>query len=207
MPSLFYAKSPVVLASASPRRQSFLQELGIDFFVMQANGAEPLPYEGEVPHLYAQRAALAKAHMVADNCRDCVIIAADTVVTLYDGEDAKIFGKPKDEVHALAMLEILSGKKHSVITAVSLILPSGEEITFYDSTDVIFYPWKRDILLPYAYCGEPLDKAGAYAIQGQGSFLVESIHGSWSTVVGLPVNILVEKLLQYNLIEPVKVVT
>ncbi len=204
MQSLFYAQSPLILASASPRRQLFLQELGLSFTVVQPHGIEPLPEAGEQPHIYAQRAASVKAKFVAQRHAGLTVIAADTVVALYDetGTEGEIFGKPHDVAHALTMLESLAGREHKVISAVSLILPWGEEVLFYDSTDVHFHPWSKEILRNYAQCGEPLDKAGAYAIQGQGAFLVDKIVGSWSTVVGLPVTALVQKLLEHEVIAP-----
>ncbi len=204
MQSLFSAKNPIVLASSSPRRQLFLQELGLAYTVIQPHGIEPLPKLGEEPHTYAQRAASVKGRFVAERHAGAVVIAADTVVALYEegNTGGVIFGKPRDAVHALEMLENLSGQAHQVISAVSLILPQGKEVLFYDSTEVIFHSWSREVLAAYAQCGEPLDKAGAYAIQGQGAFLVDKIHGSWSTVVGLPVSMLVEKLLQYEMISP-----
>ncbi len=173
------------------------------FSLVQPHGIEPLPEPGEQAHVYAQRAASVKAHFVAQHHKNAAVIAADTVVALYDTHTCgEIFGKPRDDEHAFSMLKSLSGKGHKVITAVSLMLPWGEEELFYDSTEVFFHDWSDDILQRYASCGEPLDKAGAYAIQGQGAFLVERINGSWSTVVGLPVTLLVQKLLHHNIIKP-----
>ncbi len=203
MQSLFYSKSPLILASASPRRQLFLEELGVAFSVVQPHGIEPLPEEGEAPSAYAQRAASVKAQFVAQRNAGSTIIAADTVVALYDEQgNGKIFGKPRDGEHALTMLKALAGRSHQVISAVSLILPWGEEVLFHESTHVYFHAWAEEILTGYAHGGEPLDKAGAYAIQGQGAFLVERIEGSWSTVVGLPVTALVQKLLEHEIIAP-----
>ncbi len=197
---MFYAEKPLVLASASPRRQLFLQELGLAYTVVRPHGIEPLPDYNETPENYAMRAAKVKATFVAERHGDAVVIAADTVVALH----GKIFGKPKDAEHALDMLQSLAGKGHTVISAVCCLLPSGKELLFHENTEVFFHDWNEDILRNYAYCGEPLDKAGAYAIQGQGAFLVESIRGSWSTVVGLPVTQLVEKLLQNACIAPLQ---
>ncbi len=201
MKSLFYSKESIVLASASPRRRLFLQELGLAFDNVSSHGIEPLPNKNESPAQYAERSASVKAQFVAKRHGKAVIIGADTVVAL----DSVIYGKPKDAQHALAMLTALSGKSHTVISAVSVILPHGEEVLFHDSTEVFFHDWNQEILANYANCGEPLDKAGAYAIQGQGAFLVEKIVGSWSTVVGLPVTMLVQKLLELDSISPVSV--
>ncbi len=203
MQSLFYNKNTLILASASPRRQLFLEELGVAFSVVQPHGIEPLPEQGEAPCQYAQRAASVKAQFVAQRNAGSTIIAADTVVALYDEHGrGEIFGKPRDKNHALTMLKALSGRSHQVISAVSLILPWGEEVLFHESTHVHFHDWPEEILSKYAQCGEPADKAGAYAIQGQGAFLVERIEGSWSNVVGLPVTALVHKLLEHKIIAP-----
>jgi len=198
----------LVLASASPRRRSFLEEWGLPFVIARPGGAEPAPLPGEPPVAYAGRAAQAKAHATLSSlepetrCRS-LIVAADTVVAL--GES--ILGKPRDTADAIAMLQRLAGRGHEVITAVCLLLPQStsrhtEEI-FSDTSRVFFHPWPLPLLTAYAATGEPTDKAGAYAIQGQGAFLVERLEGSWSTVVGLPVTLLAARLLEYGCIFPV----
>lgn len=198
MRRLFHNCRPLVLASASPRRQLFLEELGLDYTVVRPTGVEPRPLEEEMPASYSVRAAVAKAravaHVIAEETAgsEAVIIAADTVVALED----ELLGKPEDAEDALRMLCMLAGREHSVISAVSVIFPGGDEVDFYDTTEVHFHAWPEEVLRAYAYSGEPLDKAGAYAIQGQGAFLVEAIRGSWSTVVGLPVTQLVALLLE-----------
>ncbi len=194
----------IVLASASPRRQQFLQELGLTYTVLCAQDVEPKPEYLEKPEDYALRAALTKGRHVAKNCADAVILSADTVVSV----EGQILGKPKDSTEALTMLTLLSGKIHTVISAVSIIFPpafeSGqrEELCFFERTEVCFHPWPESVLAAYAVSTEPLDKAGAYAIQGKGAFLVKYINGSWSNVVGLPVTKLVDILLQRKLIKP-----
>lgn len=195
--AIFTSRAPVILASASPRRQLFLKELGLAYTVVRPSGAEPEPRPGESPEGYARRAAQAKAHAVAAADKNAVIIAADTVVALGD----IILGKPLDAADALRMLRLLAGRAHRVISAVCLCFSqSGEEETFQDSAEVRFHPWTEAVLAAYASTGEPMDKAGAYAIQGQGAFLVDSITGSWSTVVGLPVAQLAALLLQKGII-------
>ena len=208
MRALFTARCPVVLASASPRRQLFLEELGIAYTVVRPQGVEPRPLQGENPAAYACRAAVAKARAVAEALSEegaadlagGLILAADTVVALGD----TLLGKPRDEDDALHMLRQLAGRSHQVISAVSCVLPGvgerAEEVSFYDSTEVLFHPWPESVLAAYARCGEPMDKAGAYAIQGQGAFLVSGIRGSWSTVVGLPVTQLTALLLDRGVI-------
>ncbi len=215
----------LLLASASPRRRQFLSEWGLPFELARPGGAEPLPEPGENPDAYTRRAATAKAHAVAaglysTSATDAtllhsrtIILAADTVVTV----DGDILGKPNDSCHALKMLQRLTGRGHEVISAVCLLLPSPagtasvdeagrpvnlEEQVFSDVSRVFFHPWPEDVLRAYVDTGEPHDKAGAYAIQGQGAFLVDKIEGSWSTVVGLPVTQLAHLLLNRGFMQP-----
>ncbi len=206
MQAIFSTIMPLILASSSPRRQLFLQELGIEYSLVCPPNVEPLPYEGENPTMYARRAALSKARATLSYLKTkqsfvepesaSVILAADTVVALGD----TILGKPQDATDALRMLSLLAGKKHTVISAVVLLFSTLDEYIFHDSTDVYMHAWSHDILTAYAHCGEPLDKAGAYAVQGQGAFLVQKIHGSWSTVVGLPLTQVTQALLQRGVI-------
>ncbi|MBQ3060633.1 MAG: septum formation protein Maf [Desulfovibrio sp.] len=194
----------LLLASASPRRRQFLEEWGLPFTLVRPGGIEPSPASGETPAAYACRAARAKAHaaaasLTAQERTGSLILSADTVVTLTDD----ILGKPHDAAHALTMLERLAGRDHNVISAVCLLLPDGQEELFSDVSRVFFHPWPRSVLQAYTASGEPDDKAGAYAIQGQGAFLVERIEGSWSTVVGLPVTPLARILLERGCMLPV----
>jgi septum formation protein len=199
---LFSLSQPLVLASGSPRRQLFLQEWGLDFSVHVPSIDEPLPMQGEAPAAYALRAALAKGRAVAASHPHSIVLAADTIVAL----GRSILGKPPHAAAALAMLQQLVGKTHQVITAVCLSLPQGQglpqEQSFTCSCDVTFAPWSSPVLAAYVRTGEPMDKAGAYAIQGQGAFLVSSIHGSWSTVVGLPVTEIAQRLEAAGLLHP-----
>ena len=191
----------LVLASASPRRRQFMDEWGLPTVVRPA-GVEPRPGHGESPAAYALRAATAKARAVAassDAGADGLILAADTVVAL----DSDILGKPADDMDALDMLRRLSGRGHEVITGVCCLFPDGSSAGFADTSAVRFHAWPDDVLRAYVRSGEPADKAGAYAIQGQGAFLVESVHGSWSTVVGLPVSRLAALLLEGGWMRPV----
>lgn len=194
---LFTARQEVVLASASPRRQQFLWEWGLAFRVVRPRGVEPKPAPGEPPKSYALRAAMAKAEAGRALAPEGVLIAADTVVAL--GGD--ILGKPRDDAEALHMLRRLRGREHSVTSAVSLLWDGGAE-HFSDSAHVRFHDWDDAALAAYVATGEPRDKAGAYAIQGQGAFLVSGIQGSWATVVGLPVGLLAQRLLHHGLVTP-----
>lgn len=196
-PPLFTACREVVLASASPRRQQFLREWGLAFRVVRPKGVEPKPAPGEPPDSYALRAAMAKAEAGRALALEGVLIAADTVVAL----EGDILGKPHDDAEALHMLYRLRGREHTVTSAVSLLW-DGQTEHFSDSAHVRFHNWDDATLAAYVATGEPRDKAGAYAIQGQGAFLASGIQGSWATVVGLPVGLLAQRLLRHGLVTP-----
>ncbi len=183
-PGAFEAVKPLLLASASPRRRKLLASLGVEFTVLPA-GAEPDPTPGEGQADYALRAARAKAEEAAALRPDSLIIAADTIVVL----GSEIMGKPRDAEHAVAMLTRLAGATHQVITGCCLFPPGGngtKPTTFAAFSDVTMLPATRQMLAAYVATGEPADKAGAYAIQGKGGFLVERVSGSYTNVVGLP---------------------
>ncbi|MBR5734471.1 MAG: septum formation protein Maf, partial [Desulfovibrionaceae bacterium] len=148
-------------------------------------------------------AALAKTLPVAKQHPEACVLGADTIVVLENS----ILGKPKDPGEALAMLKRLNGRAHRVITACAIAKPGTEAArqrleTIVDSTDVFFGQWPLSVLEAYAACGEPMDKAGAYAIQGTGGGLIKGIRGSWSTVVGLPLPLLLAHLLTHGVIAP-----
>lgn len=198
----FRSLHPLVLASASPRRRDFLQDMGLTFSCVHPNGIEPAPLAGEDPARYAQRAADCKSMAVAAQCPQHVVVGADTVVALQQ----TIFGKPNNKDHALHMLKSLCGRSHTVISALCVIFPAQAQkpqkiVRLHRATTVTFHPWPEEFLATYVATGEPMDKAGAYAIQGQGAFLVESITGSWSSVVGLPLTELMHILLEHNAVE------
>lgn len=174
----------VVLASASPRRRELLEQIGLPFTVRPA-AAEPavcgLSPEGTVCSV-----ALAKAEDVAAAASpDELILAADTLVYL-DGEP---LGKPADADQAASMLRRLSGREHDVYTGVALV-GNGRKLVRSERTSVRFRPLTEDQIRRYVETGEPLDKAGAYGIQGIGCLLVESIRGDYNNVVGLPLGLL-----------------
>lgn len=206
MRSPFLQTRPLVLASSSPRRQDFLRDQGLDFRILPARTEEDRPAPGEDPHAYVLRTARSKAENVRSSLMAepapgpsrsgapaPLVLAADTAVVL----DGGILGKPADQSEAVAMLERLAGRAHTVITACCLWCTEEDapHAEFADSTNVRFAPWPRELLEAYAATGEPLDKAGAYGIQGRGAFLVERIEGSWSTVVGLPVSRVMQALI------------
>jgi len=173
------------LASTSPRRREILQALGIEF-IRVAVDVDESALEDESPQQLVRRLALAKA----DACSDgSIVLGADTVVVLSE----RILGKPVDADDAIEMLLALSGCTHTVYTGVALKSPTGAR-SVVSATDVRFREIGRDEARLYWQSGEPCDKAGAYAIQGLGGQFIESIEGSYSGVVGLPVFETVELL-------------
>lgn len=171
----------VILASASPRRSELLKMIYEDFSVVPSNAEEIIPSEcasSEVPlHL-----AKCKAEAVANEHKNSLVIGADTIVLLNN----KIYGKPHNISEAKQMLNELSNNTHSVITGCCICF-NGCCKTFSQKTDVTFYPLTDDEIDKYIKTEEPMDKAGAYGIQGYGSLLVEKINGDYFNVVGLPV--------------------
>ena len=186
----------IILASASPRRRQLLEEIGFTFQV------EPVDIDetnqlGASPEEFASQLAEKKATIAAQKFPDALVIGADTVVV----QDNHIMGKPADAKEARIMLDKLSGQFHQVITGVSLIKAEFRSV-FYESTTVHFKRMMPAEIEWYIQTGEPMDKAGAYGIQGKGGLLVERIDGSYSNVVGLPMAELVEELLNLEVIEP-----
>ena len=179
----------IVLASASPRRRELLKELVPDFRVLPAKGeerADPSLSPEETVKELARRKAEEVAALIQS--QECAVLGADTVVAL----DGKILGKPKDEADAFRMLSALSGRTHEVFTGVCLILPGGEKTVRAERTEVEFYPLSEEWIREYIAGGSPMDKAGAYGIQDGG--LARRITGSYSNVVGLPLELCRELL-------------
>jgi septum formation protein len=172
----------LILASASPRRAELLHSAGFEFDIDPAN-IEEGPRDGELPATYTLRVAREKAEQVASRHPEgeVVVLGADTEVVI----DRRILGKPSDHPDARRMLEILSGREHWVFTGLVLIGPTrrAEEVV---STRVSFSRLTGTEMDWYVSSGEPMGKAGAYAIQGLGARFIERIDGSWSNVVGLP---------------------
>jgi len=186
----------IILASQSPRRKELLELAGIDHKVIVSEVEElldaDLDVEGQVQDL-----AIQKACVVAELYPSETIIGADTIVVV----DGMILGKPKNEEDAFAMLRNLSGRKHQVMTGVSLINKEKELLTsFVNVTDVEFYHVTDEWILNYIKSGEPMDKAGSYGIQGKGFELVKSISGDYYSVMGLPIAQLKRTLSHLNLI-------
>jgi septum formation protein len=177
---------PLILASASPRRRELLALLGLPFEVDPTGEEEALPAEHAAPARVAMRLARAKAAAVAARRPGCLVVGADTIVVL----GRRLLGKPVDPEHARAMLRALAGRAHRVVTGVAVIdrrrHPATEQVSA-ESTRVEFRPLDPREIAAYVGTGEPMDKAGAYAVQGVGSLLIRSIHGDYPNVVGLPV--------------------
>lgn len=169
----------IILASQSPRRKELLKLCGFEFEVKPADADETLP-EGLSPAEAVSYLSRIKAQAADD--KENLIIGSDTVVALH----GEILGKPADEKDAFIMLKKLSGKTHSVFTGVTLI-KKEKEITFYEETKVEFYSLTDEEIENYIKTKEPMDKAGAYGIQGFGGLLVKGIQGDFNNVVGLPV--------------------
>lgn len=178
-----------VLASASPRRSEILSVLGIAHERRPARIDESVQ-GGEDPEAHAERLARAKAMTVARQRPDAWVLGGDTVVVVDD----QILGKPVDESDALRMLLRLAGREHRVVSALALARPGDLIVSGVASTRVSFRNFGEDEARAYVATGEPMDKAGAYGIQGRGAALVEGITGDYSGVVGLPVSLLVELL-------------
>ncbi len=172
---------PLILASASPRRAELLRNAGISFIVEPAHVPEqPMPNEPSLE--YAKRLARDKARAIFDRHPDNVVLGADTIVVV----DEHLLEKPRDGEDAARMLRLLSGRLHQVITGVCLVA-QGFEQTEAEITEVRFSPLAESEITAYIATGEPMDKAGAYAIQGIASRWVERIDGCYFNVVGLPV--------------------
>jgi septum formation protein len=171
----------LVLASSSPRRAELLTAAGISFEAVDAN-VDETPLDHEAPQAHVRRLAEAKARAVAALHRDAMVLGADTVVVV----DGRMLGKPRSPGEAAEMLRALSGREHLVLTGVA-VLVGGVPRVEVETTRVRFGPLTAADVAWYVASGEPMDKAGAYAVQGLASRFVESITGSYSNVVGLPV--------------------
>ncbi len=177
---------PVVLASASPRRQELLKQLIHDFEIASAD-VDETPLSLESPWQTAERLARAKAKVVLARHPDHLVIAGDTVVAIPTQNAYTQLAKPKDAENAIDMLTHLSGREHLVITGVCLLAPDAEEI-FSVTTRVTFRALTGREIADYVATGEPMDKAGAYAIQGGAAGFVQGYDGSLTNVIGFPVD-------------------
>jgi septum formation protein len=185
----------IILASASPRRQELLEKIGLKFTADPSNYPEDLNQDLR-PEAQAKAISLGKARTAAQKYPDAIIIAADTFGVLR----GKILGKPRNAGEAVTMLQLMSGKSHRVITGFTVMdSATGKAVTRAVETRVYFKQLSSAEILDYVKTGEPLDKAGAYAIQGLGSLIVEKIVGDYYNVMGLPLNALAESLKKFGI--------
>jgi len=185
----------IILASASPRRREILKATGIQFIVDHAECDESL-HSFKDPHRLSKEISARKAAAVALKHPDAIIIAADTFIVFKN----ELMGKPHTDKEALRMLLQLNGKKHSVITGFTVFDTSKQKKSSGSvETKVFFNKMTYDELKAYVKTGEPLDKAGAYAIQGRGAFLVKKIEGDYLNVVGLPLCELLKTLKKFGI--------
>ena len=181
----------IILASSSPRRRELMTTAGLEFEIIVRDVDESIP-EGTAPVDAAKMTAKKKALAVAQEHSDCIVIGADTIVVA----DKKILGKPADKADACRMLRMLSGIEHEVITGVCIVCGDKSE-SFASVSKVNFYELTDEEIEAYVATDEPMDKAGAYGIQGRGCTLVEKIEGDYFNIVGLPVAELNRKLKNF----------
>ena len=183
----------LILASASPRRKELLGKIGLEFNIIPAKGEEVVTKN--LPWEVVEELSFQKAKEIADmQMEECIVIGSDTIVA--KGE--KIMGKPKDEADAYQMLSEIAGDVHQVFTGVRLIRTGKEPkvITFAEKTDVHLYPMSDEEIYAYIATKDPMDKAGAYGIQGDFAIHVKGIEGDYYNVVGLPIGKVYQELKQ-----------
>ncbi len=184
---------PLILASASPRRKRLLAQMGLPYRVVASRVREE--DNGESPENLCRNLAVLKAREVYGREKASWVLGADTIVVVA----GRVLGKPESHEDAQGMLSLLSGKAHEVITGFCLLNPLGRIARSESTTTAVrFKSLTEEEIAGYIQTGEPFGKAGAYAIQGVGAFMVESISGSYTNVVGLPMCALVKALLQYG---------
>ena len=186
----------IVLASASPRRQELLRRIGIEDFDIRVPEVEEAFPQGLTPPEVVAHISREKADAAAALCTpEEIVITADTMVFLDDQR----LGKPADEADALRMLTSLQGRRHTVCTGVT-VRQGDCRLTEAESTDVYFRPASWEELLAYIKTGEPMDKAGAYGVQGKGALLVERLDGDFFNVMGLPLLRLSRMLARFGVV-------
>ena len=194
----------IVLASNSPRRRDLMQQLGLtDFVVTPSHFAEDLPKEAYSPESYAIATALGKANEVAERMTNegesfDLVIGGDSVVVL--GERT-ILEKPEDESDAMRMLGLLSGSTHRIVSGIALVRPGKPDVSFSESTEVRFVTLDDAAIAAYVATGEPMDKAGAYGIQGKAGSFVAAINGCYYNCVGFPLARVAQALNQPGFLE------
>lgn len=181
----------IILASSSPRRKMLLKQLGLHFDIISSEFEESLDHELS-PEQLAEHLAFRKADAVAASLFDGIVVGADTIVVDKHG----MLGKPQDKLEAYQMLSRLSGQIHRVITGIALIstYTPAKILVRHETTRVKITTLSDQMIEEYIRTGEPLDKAGAYAIQGKGTLFVEWIYGCYNNVVGLPLFLFMKML-------------
>ncbi len=182
----------IILASASPRRRELLEQGGIPFTVNPSQAEENITTAN--PGMAVEELSYLKcSDIYKKSSGDVVVIGADTVVAI----NGKILGKPSSKEDAVRMLQDLQGREHEVYTGVTIMVREGEESiqkTFYEKTKVVFYPMTEEEIRSYVNTQEPMDKAGAYGIQGKSAIFIKEICGDYNNVVGLPLARLYQEL-------------
>jgi septum formation protein len=182
----------IILASGSEQRKKLLKTIGLDFEIEKSDYIEDMT-EKLPAHKLVQKLALGKAQNVAKKYKNAIIIGADTFIVL----EKEFLGKPHTPQKAKKMLKKISGKKHKLITGIAIIDTKENKIfTDYEITEVWFKKMSNKEIKEYIKTGEPLDKAGGYAIQKLGCLFIEKINGNYTNVVGLPINKVYEYLLK-----------
>lgn len=185
------SKRRLILASASPRRQELLQDIGYPFDIVTADCEETFDHTASVFSAIEQ-IALVKARTVWEQHPEAVVLGADTMVC-YENQ---MMGKPRSREDAYHMLKQLGGRTHTVISGVAIVWKGKAEL-FHEETSVTFYDLDEDLLMKYLDSSEPYDKAGAYGIQGMGKLFVREIHGDYFNVMGLPVAAVYRRIKPY----------
>ena len=181
----------IILASKSPRRKELLQLLKIPFEIIAADIDENIDHDNDLVK-EIEKLSYQKAEAVYKNHQEALVIGSDTIVKVGN----KALGKPKSYAQAKEMLEMLSGKTHEVVTGVTILVDDKID-TFSSIAEVTFYELSNDEIEEYIKTNEPMDKAGAYAIQGDGAKFIKTIKGDYYTIVGLPIGELYHHLKQY----------
>lgn len=186
-------KKKLILASASPRRKELFSQMGLAFSVCPACGEEKSSFQA--PEEIVKELALHKAREIAEQTEEAALVIGSDTVVAFEGE---ILGKPLDKEDAFRMLKSLQGASHMVYTGVAVVDAETEKtiLNFVDGTRVSMYPMTEEWIRSYIETGEPMDKAGAYAIQGRCSLWIKGIEGAYSTVVGFPTARFYQELLK-----------
>ena len=184
-------RAPIILASSSPRRKELLSQAGVAFTII-VSGCDETPVPGESAQEMVERLAVVKAAVVADQHPHAYVIGADTTVCI----DGEVLGKPESFEDACSMLRKIQGRTHEVLGGIAIINRAhGLEKRWSHATKVTMAPMSEEVIARYVRSGEPMDKAGSYAIQGLGLQFVDTVEGSYSNVVGLNISALMVELV------------